>query len=1165
MQNPFFNNLIKEYGIKPKNHITSSSITTTHPKDTRITAYLNSLTPETDLFECDPSIFTQVLRIQKLLRSYATPTSDEKASKQFKDTYTTILKQIPKQLKYHKNFRTVAALNSKKIAIVSARELRRALSKTSKTNPLLKAKRISRELHAYYKKQERGTVVKKNVKSLNVQRKKELEEKENQRQKRKLAFLINQTELFGHFMRNKNKELINEEADNIDCKVKVDFETGDENTDLELAKKVAMNAAIKQKEKLEGFDFVDEKRKRIKTDLTSKDTKKEIIITQDTKNEIINLRTNTEETDFDSNTKDIGLKIDNYDKNYKTNKGNETDDIILHDEKTNVLNNNVNKLDLNQGEENQLIEKPTILNATLKGYQIQGLTWLVNLYDQGINGILADDMGLGKTVQSISFLAHLYEKEGIPGPFLIVTPASTLHNWIAEFKKFLPIFKVISYWGSVNERKIIRKGFSTANVIVTSYQMIVTDEKVFKRNKWHYMILDEAQAIKSSSSIRWKTLLAIACRNRLLLTGTPIQNTMAELWALLHFIMPTLFDSHDEFNAWFSKDIEKEGKKIDDIQLQRLHMILKPFMLRREKKDVKDELGSKTEKDIYCEMSKRQKKLYKTIEKQKFINIDDVIFAGDQLFNEENKKEQTNPNSKNNMVIDMKNDLNNKDDVQENLNTQDFFDNINFEYDECKQEEINNYNTKFNEPNLENIKNNKIDDALLNTVMQLRKVCNHPDLFQREEVTSGLCFEKNEHFTGDVIMRMSNCKLEYEIPKKVGDFITANKDRKNNACKWIFSKNSYDEYLYEALIDNKNPIDEDIQNTMNKVDVKNAFGCAGANADFVMGNMEVKNIHDTKKFKNNVIDTKKFKNNVIDTNINKKRKSVDTDDCKKGKYENDVYKINTNIKDDNMLAIKPQGIIKKIFVTSKKDFIKNNYSPLKDNFTQLSLFKSIEERIANRINEINDFSNIILKPVISSKPIITTNSVLLNNFLEKEKQSHDAFTVKIPRLGTFIIDSGKLTVLDALLTKLKIGGHRVLIYFQMTKMMDLMEDYLVKKGYTYCRLDGSSRLNARRDVVNNWQNTDEKFIFLLSTRAGGLGINLTAADTVIFYDSDWNPTMDQQAMDRAHRLGQTKDVVVYRLITTGTIEERVMEKAMRKGEIQKMVIQGGDFNFQDKL
>ena len=167
----------------------------------------------------------------------------------------------------------------------------------------------------------------------------------------------------------------------------------------------------------------------------------------------------------------------------------------------------------------------------------------------------------------------------------------------------------------------------------------------------------------------------------------------------------------------------------------------------------------------------------------------------------------------------------------------------------------------------------------------------------------------------------------------------------------------------------------------------------------------------------------------------------------------------------------------------------------------------------------------------------------------------------------FVTDSGKLARLDRLLRELKEGGHRVLLYFQMTKMIDLMEEYLTYRNYKYLRLDGSTKLEDRRDTVHDFQTRPEIFIFLLSTRAGGLGINLTSADTVIFYDSDWNPTIDSQAMDRAHRLGQTKQVTVYRMITRGTIEERIRKRALQKEEVQRVVISGGagvDFNTRSR-
>jgi len=247
-----------------------------------------------------------------------------------------------------------------------------------------------------------------------------------------------------------------------------------------------------------------------------------------------------------------------------------------------------------------------MLACTLKEYQLKGLNWLANLYEQGINGILADEMGLGKTVQSISLMAYLAEVHNIWGPFLVISPASTLHNWQQEITRFVPGLKALPYWGNTKDRAVLRKFWNRKSirydkdapfhVVVTSYQLAVADEKYFNQVKWQYMVLDEAQAIKSSSSTRWKTLLGFRCRNRLLLTGTPIQNSMHELWALLHFIMPSLFDNHDEFSEWFSKDVENSvGEKgaMNEHQLRRLHMILKPFMLRRIKKNVQNELGDK--------------------------------------------------------------------------------------------------------------------------------------------------------------------------------------------------------------------------------------------------------------------------------------------------------------------------------------------------------------------------------------------------------------------------------------------------------------------------------------------------------------------------------------------------------------------------------------------
>ena len=237
--------------------------------------------------------------------------------------------------------------------------------------------------------------------------------------------------------------------------------------------------------------------------------------------------------------------------------------------------------------------------------------------------------GLGKTVQSISFLSYLAGVKNIWGPFLIVAPNSTLHQWQQEVTKFCPQLKVLPYWGAAKERQILRQFWTSKalytrdapfHVLITSYNAVVADEKYFHRMRFMYMILDEAQAIKNAASLRWKSLLNLKCRNRVLLTGTPIQNSMTELWALLHFIMPEFFDNHEEFAEWFSRDVEgaavEGGAGLDQRQLQRLHMILKPFMLRRVKSDVENEMPPKVEITLPCKLSVTQRRIYKQLQKK---------------------------------------------------------------------------------------------------------------------------------------------------------------------------------------------------------------------------------------------------------------------------------------------------------------------------------------------------------------------------------------------------------------------------------------------------------------------------------------------------------------------------------------------------------------------
>ena len=157
-------------------------------------------------------------------------------------------------------------------------------------------------------------------------------------------------------------------------------------------------------------------------------------------------------------------------------------------------------------------------------------------------------------------------------------------------------------------------------------------------------------------------------------------------------------------------------------------------------------------------------------------------------------------------------------------------------------------------------------------------------------------------------------------------------------------------------------------------------------------------------------------------------------------------------------------------------------------------------------------------------------------------------------------DCGKLQALDALLRERKAGGHRVLIFTQMSRMLDILEVFLNLHDYIYLRLDGATKVEERQRLMDRFNGDPRVFVFILSTRSGGLGINLVGADTVVFYDSDWNPAMDAQAQDRAHRIGQTRDVHIYRLISEATVEENILLKAAQKKALNALSLEDGNFS-----
>ncbi|KNA07706.1 hypothetical protein SOVF_169400 [Spinacia oleracea] len=260
----------------------------------------------------------------------------------------------------------------------------------------------------------------------------------------------------------------------------------------------------------------------------------------------------------------------------------------------------------------RLLTQPSCIQGKMRDYQLAGLNWLIRLYENGINGILADEMGLGKTLQTISLLGYLHEFRGITGPHMVVAPKSTLGNWMNEIKRFCPTLRAVKFLGNPEERRHIREDLLVAgkfDVCVTSFEMAIKEKTSLRRFSWRYIIIDEAHRIKNENSLLSKTMRLFSTNYRLLITGTPLQNNLHELWSLLNFLLPEIFSSAETFDEWFQISGENDQQEV----VQQLHKVLRPFLLRRLKSDVEKGLPPKKETILKVGMSQMQKQYYRAL------------------------------------------------------------------------------------------------------------------------------------------------------------------------------------------------------------------------------------------------------------------------------------------------------------------------------------------------------------------------------------------------------------------------------------------------------------------------------------------------------------------------------------------------------------------------
>ena len=732
------------------------------------------------------------------------------------------------------------------------------------------------------------------------------------------------------------------------------------------------------------------------------------------------------------------------------------------------------------------VEIPTqLLRGTLREYQHDGLDWLAKMYAGGRNGILADEMGLGKTIQTIALLAHLAVEHEVWGPHLIVVPTSVILNWEMEFKKWCPGFKILTYYGTQEERKKKRQGWLNDdrwNVVITSYQLILQDTSAFKKRGWHYLVLDEAHNIKNFQTQRWQTLLTFKTHSRLLLTGTPLQNNLQELWSLLYFLMPAGTDGAGGFadlekflnsmKAPAHQILDQGREKLDaeaQARVKKLHEVLRPYLLRRLKSEVEKQMPAKYEHVIYCRLSKRQRQLYDE-------------FMG-------------------------------RADTKRTLASGSYM-------------------------------------SIINCLMSLRKVCNHPDLFETRQIVTSLAMPKSavaDYEISELLVRrrlLSGEKVNLEycglVPAALERFSRHEATRLHELEPL---RELEDLVAHQA---------RRLQSTSTTLDCSNIENCLSR----IVAEAQQSVLEQLQ----NRID---YMRHIV------QRWPV---------YGTDLVRMLTM--PDRFHIPRPNR--RRQFFISVGDWYLDDCRTLYDMMPTLPEVAERTEILVRKFSCVTpavvaeDITALTLTPsgqdiIRKAQQAAVTSQVPPSNQQQKRHQPyqtldpdpyHEArirLSIQFPDKRLLQYDCGKLQALDKLLRDLQAGGHRCLIFTQMTKVLDILEQFLNIHGHRYLRLDGATKIEQRQILTDRFNSDPRILAFILSSRSGGLGINLTGADTVIFYDLDWNPAMDKQCQDRCHRIGQTRDVHIYRFVSEYTIEANILRKSNQKRLLDDVIIQKGEF------
>ncbi|KAK5130181.1 hypothetical protein LTR08_002390 [Meristemomyces frigidus] len=734
-----------------------------------------------------------------------------------------------------------------------------------------------------------------------------------------------------------------------------------------------------------------------------------------------------------------------------------------------------------------LVPIPALLRGTLRSYQHAGVDWLASLHRAGTNGILADEMGLGKTIQTISLLAHLAEEHGIWETHLVIVPTSVILNWVTEFQKFLPGFRVLGYYGSADDRARLRKGWVNDphhedrskrgfNVVITSYNVAMQDINAIRNVQWHYLVLDEAHNIRNFNSQRFQVLIRLKTKARLLLTGTPLQNSLSELWSLLTFLTagddnPAHGDLAEFLGNWkdpvkeiFDRGVSALSEKAQSV-VDKLHVSLRPFLLRRLKSEVEKDLPKKTERVVVCKLSKRQRQLY-----QEYMGLAST---------------------------------------RESLT-----------------------------------RGNAVSAGRV--LLALRRVCNHPDLFDPRPIQTSFAMEKGvvEGFGNEV--KVVRTLLGEREGISGGLMMVAREQQGRMAVKRSRELAANAHLRQQIWVAEKQVTDARTASTTMDLGT-------------MAGSVVLRRVRQRERALQHLRSCLRL-----------------TETCTTNApiYGSDLRELLT-VRHDKPYTFAKRGpqslkLLRGWLVFGKRPLqLEHSSDWLLAKSTALQRDVLSIDKLGENMHDIITrfaFCTPVATAAVLDQTIPPASQELIrasSAYPRETDFAHEArarTSIVFPDSRLLVFDSGKLQRLAKLLRELQAKGSRSLIFTQMTGTLNILEQFLNLLGLPYLRLDGSTPVEKRQIYAAEFNRVDSKYqCMILSSRAGGVGLNLTGASSVVFYDLDWNPQMDRQCMDRAHRIGQMRDVEVFKMVSEKTVEENILRRANQKSLLDQAVIQEGHF------